>query len=418
MIREPAGGLSRERASIPAEGRRDVRARSDRAGPDRVAATLLLASALLLAGCVTSPVGRRHGPWSPAPAGSEEEQAVAKLMARMSLAQRIGQHFMGFIPRSGLDDALVADVRRGLYGGFILYPWNYRSSDDVRALTSRLQEAARDGNPPVGLFISADQEGGRVAAFRFPDLVQLPSQFDWGEYATPELARSIGFVVGSELVNLGVNMNFAPVLDLYPRADSTIIGDRSLGPDPKKVSALGAAYIEGAQAAGVIPVAKHFPGHGSTTVDSHGALPVLDFGEEQLLDRDIVPFRSAIDAGVEAIMTAHILYPRIDPRYPVTLSPAFLRGILRKKLGFNGLIISDGLAMGALAKNYDLRVTLRQCFLAGIDILLVHTRYEVPELIETTETMVRSGEISESAVNEGTARILALKYRHGLLGAQ
>jgi len=365
---------------------------------------------------LTSPAAVRTAPGEQKPERLASLQSPATfLLQKMSLEERIGQRFMGYIPQSGLSDAMLADVRAGRYGGFILYPWNYKNEQDVLQITSALQAAAQASERSVGLLIGVDQEGGRVTAFRFPDLAQFPSQFDWGRYQDPQFAQSVGYIVGTELRSLGVNMDFAPVLDLYPKDDSTIIGDRSLGPDPRVVSALGQAYIRGAQAAGIIPVAKHFPGHGSATVDSHLNLPVLDFTESQLFERDIVPFQAAVDAGVEVIMTAHILFPKIDAQWPVTLSPTFLKQILRKEMGFGGLVISDALTMGAISKNFDMHDTLRQCFLAGIDIILVNTSYDVPGLIAQSVAMVAAGEVPEGAIDDGTLRVLELKYRHGLI---
>ena len=336
-------------------------------------------------------------------------------MAHMTLEQKIGQHFMGHIPRAGLNPALLADIGRGLYGGFILYPWNYTDDAGVRSLTSSLEHAASEASPPIDLFISVDQEGGRVAAFRFPDFVQFPPQFTMGRYGDAELGWAEGYIVGVELRSLGINMNFAPVLGLYPKADSTIIGDRSYGPDPQKVAAIGKAYILGAEASGIIPVAKHFPGHGAAHMDSHYDLPIVELSERRLLDNDIVPFKAAVDVGVEAIMTAHVLFPKVDPSFPATLSDVFLKQILRKELGFNGLIISDGLSMGALKKHYSLTETLERAFDAGVDILLANAEYDVPALVVQTEALVRSGKIPLATVNDGTRRILELKLRHGLL---
>ena len=210
-------------------------------------------------------------------------------------------------------------------------------------------------------------------------------------------------------------MNLAPVLDLYGRADSTIIGDRSLGIDPQTVAELGIAYLQGARQAEIIPVIKHFPGHGSSTVDSHGDLPVVDIPEQQLLERDFLPFRRAVEAGAEALMTAHVLYPRIDPEYPATLSSRILRDLLRERFGFQGVIISDGMAMGALAENFTVSDTLKLMIEAGLDLILVHSRYDLVELKVQMLSLYYRGEITEAQIDEGVERILRLKLRYGLL---
>ncbi|HUX20186.1 MAG TPA: glycoside hydrolase family 3 protein [Spirochaetia bacterium] len=333
----------------------------------------------------------------------------------MTLEQKIGQHFMGHIPRAGVDPEMLANIEKGLYGGFILYPWNYKTEDDVRALTQKLQTAAAKDSPPIELFLSADQEGGRVAAFRFPHFVQFPAAFYIGEYHDIGMAWSNGYINAVELRSLGLNMNFAPVLGIYPKPDSTIIGDRSMGPNVNIVSALGQAYIWGAEEGGIIPVAKHFPGHGAATLDSHYDLPVVEYTRDELMAKDIRPFIAAIDAGVEVIMTAHILYPKIDSTYPVTLSTIFLRDILRKQLGFQGVVITDGLSMGALSKHFPLKETLKRAFDAGADILLDHAVYDVPSMVKEVEAMVHDGEIPMATVDDGTRRVLLLKLRHGLI---
>jgi beta-N-acetylhexosaminidase len=210
-------------------------------------------------------------------------------------------------------------------------------------------------------------------------------------------------------------MNLAPVLDLYGTADSTIIGDRSMGIDPETVGKLGIAYLQGARQAEVIPVIKHFPGHGSSTVDSHGRLPVVDIPEDKLLKRDFLPFQTAVQAGAEALMTAHVLYPQVDPEYPATLSRIILRDLLRERFGFQGVIVSDGMAMGALAKNFTVSDSLKLMIKAGLDLILVHSRYDLVELKLEMLRLLDRGEITEAEIDEGVERILKLKLRYGLL---
>jgi beta-N-acetylhexosaminidase len=163
-------------------------------------------------------------------------------------------------------------VRQGA-AGVILYPWNIEDAAQVRRLTSSLQRAAAGGTPPIGFFVAVDQEGGRVAALRLRETTRLTPAFFWGEYRDPRYVEAVAYIAGREIRELGCNMNFAPVLDLYGAADTTIIGDRSMGADPGLVAELGIAYLRGARRAEIVPVFKHFPGHGSSTVDSHGRLP-------------------------------------------------------------------------------------------------------------------------------------------------
>ena len=340
---------------------------------------------------------------------------IAALAANMSLRQQIGQRFMGFIPRDGMSDENRRLIAEGEIGGFILYSWNYDSLEDVRELTSRLQRLAGESSHGIPLFISADQEGGRVAAFRFPELVQLPAAFHMGSYQNPDFVEAGAYINGIQLQSIGINMNLAPVLDLYPTPDRSIIGDRSFGSDEKMVAQLGRAYIRGMAETGVMPVVKHFPGHGLTTVNSHGDLPVIESIESEVLKRHIEPFAQAIDEGARAIMTAHLLFPSIDPVFPVTLSEVFIQDMLRQTYGFDGLIMTDGLAMGAISKHYSIDETMRRCFEVGIDVILIHSRYSITDLIDRIVVMVESGSLSREQISAGAERVIREKVLLGIM---
>ena len=380
-----------------------------------VLAVLVLASCKTAVGRIdsnpalfrTSELQRRMAP-------ETETWRVRKIMSRMTLHQKIGQRFICWIEGTELGTQAGELVRQGA-AGIILYPWNVEDPDQVRQLTATLQRAARAGDPPIGFFVCVDQEGGRVSAFRFRGNTQLAPAFYWGRYEDPRFVTAAAFIAGREIRELGCNMNLAPVLDLYGRADSTIIGDRSLGIDPETVGKLGVAYLQGARQAEVIPVIKHFPGHGSSTVDSHGHLPVVDIPEGELLERDFLPFKTAVQAGAEALMTAHVLYPQIDPEYPATLSTRILRDLLRERFGFQGVIISDGMAMGALAENFTVSDSLKLMIQAGLDLILVHSRYDLVDLKVQMLSLYYRGEITEAQIDEGVERILKLKLRYGLL---
>ena len=190
-------------------------------------------------------------------------------------------------------------------------------------------------------------------------------------------------MLNREILDLGCNLNLAPVLDLYAPPDDAVIGDRSMGGEPRQVGSLGLAYLAGARRAGVATVAKHFPGHGATTVDSHRELPVVEVDAEELLARDVLPFRMAMEGGLDALMTAHILYPRLDARYPATLSRPILQGLLRERLGYRGVVVSDGIGMGALLNHFSIEEVLRGCLEAGVDLILEHSRYDTLRLQET-----------------------------------
>lgn len=346
------------------------------------------------------------------------DQEIEALLRSLTLRQRIGQRFIA--PVQG--DRVQYGAGRALVevapAGFILYPWNFRSSDDVRRLTSSLQFVASHVTPRISLLLCADQEGGRVAAFRFPEFVRLPPAADLGRFADPSLIRSASHIAAFQLRDLGVNMNLAPVLDLFDGDPSTIIGDRSYGDDPAQVAALVRPYLEPMREAGVIATAKHFPGHGVSTVDPHVELPRVETTLTQLRERELVPFAEAIRAGVPAIMTAHVLYERIDPYYPATISRVFLHELLRGELGYSGVVVTDALEMAAMRDNFALRETLIRLFEYDVDLILLHREYDVVELVGMVEDLVDEGVLSTEDVDRGVRRVLRLKRAYGLIDGE
>jgi len=411
----------------------------------RAPALRILFALLLVAvfsGCVGIDETVRDG--SEAPARMDRDLAAIATMgprerlSHMTLREKIGQRFIIYVPRSfpsGDGARRYATVlKEGVPAGMIIYPWNYTSRPDLEALTAKLQRM-NAGNVPGGrLLIAADQEGGRVAAYRFLDLPRFPSAARIAAQAVrpadaenrpgegplistadPEYLRSVAYITGRDLASLGISMNYAPVLDLTDRPDRSIIGDRSWGNDPAVVSTLGVGYVEGMIAAGVIPTVKHFPGHGVTRVDSHGRLPVVEMTRDELAASHLRPFADAVNAGVPAIMTAHILFPAIDPDFPVTISEVFLRDILRDDLGFEGVVVSDGLSMGALADNYDTDLVLQRALTLDVDLILLHDRYDYLEIIDQVERLIAEGLVSVSDIERGALRVLQLKERFGLL---
>ena len=372
----------------------------------------LLPIFLVFVQCVSPPI---HYDAPDEPGVEEKEKPPELIVHRLSNRQKIGQHFIGWIPRDGADRPIYELLAKGEIGGFILYPWNYEDAEDARSLTESLEFQNRKNGLGIKLFFAADQEGGRVAAFRFKNHISMPSAYAMAQFRNARYMEAAGFITGIQLRSLGTNMNLAPVLDLYHKPDSTIIGDRSFGSDAESVTRLGLAYISGLAEASVIAVAKHFPGHGITAVDSHGKLPVIDDLTIQDIKEDLKPFAAAVGNGIDAIMTAHILLPRIDPLYPATLSSFFVDTLLRKQMGYEGIVISDGLAMGALAQTYSVDEALMRCFQVGVDIILVHSKYDISDLINRTEELLRTGKIDENKLDTSLQRILRVKQKYGLL---
>ena len=326
----------------------------------------------------------------------------------MTLSQKIGQMLLFGWQTDTQAAALIDDIH---VGGVVLMGRNIQPPGQMKATISKLQNRAKaEGLPP--LFIAVDQEGGRVQRLGPPHYVKRPTAREIGQ-SSPELARAAAREIGAELRELGFNFDFAPVLDVDSNPQNPVIGDRSYGIDPEKVAASGVAAMRGFQEdAGVLACGKHFPGHGDTDTDSHFALPRITHDLAHLKAVELVPFRAAIVAGIAAIMTSHILFPALDPTLPATLSPAILTGLLRQKLGFSGLIITDDLEMKGVAAGWGAAEAAVLAVEAGADILLCCHEWETQKAIQAAllEAVV-NGRIAEGRLDESLARIAAAKAR-------
>lgn len=265
------------------------------------------------------------------------------------------------------------------------------------------------------LLIMIDQEGGPFMSYRTPEVTRFPSAMALGAADDVALAEAVGKAIGQQLCTLGVDVNLAPVLDLNVNPENPIIGLRSFGSNPHQAGALALGFARGLAQAGVLATAKHFPGHGDTDVDSHLGLPVVDKPLDALLGLELLPFKAAIAAGIPLIMTAHILYPQLDPHYPATLSPTILGGLLRGQLGFDGLIITDDIAMRAIRDHYGVGEAAVLAVQAGVDLVLVGQRPGDPELVYTAlKRALETGAISAVRYQETAARLAAVRARQTL----
>ena len=294
-------------------------------------------------------------------------------------------------------------VRRGVHG-VILFGRNVEDAEQVAALVAELKRAA--GRP---LLVSIDQEGGRVARLRAPQgFTELPPMRALGELGDAELARAAGALVGEELRAVGVDQDYAPVVDVDTNPANPVIGDRAFSRDPAMVARLGAAFALGLQSAGVAACAKHFPGHGDTSQDSHKDLPRLPHDLERLERVELAPFRALAQAGVAAVMTAHVVFEALDPARPATLSPAVM-ALLRTRCGFQGCAVSDDLEMKAVAAHFALDEAASAAVAAGVDALLVcHSAAVQHRAIDAVRAAVEAGRLPASRVAEARARIAAL----------
>jgi len=329
----------------------------------------------------------------------------------LSLEQEIGQQFLlSFAGKRKPPTELLEILKRQHVGGIVLFrAKNMGSLAELRALTAALQKAAsQSGQPP--LLIAADQEGGQLMAIG--DATPFPGNMALGATRSEKLAYRVGRALGREMAAVGVNVDFAPVCDVNNNPANPVVGTRSFGEGPALVSRLSAALIRGLQSAGVAATAKHFPGHGDTASDSHHGAPVLPHDARRVRRVELPPFRAAIKAGVRLIMTAHIVFPALNggTSLPATLSPDILRGLLRRKLGFDGLIVSDAMDMHAIEQGPGLVVDALAALGAGVDLLLLnHDLARVPDTYSCAIQAAHRGLLAPQEIHASARRILKLK---------
>ncbi|MDP4106131.1 MAG: glycoside hydrolase family 3 protein, partial [Bacillota bacterium] len=264
------------------------------------------------------------------------------------------------------------------------------------------------------LFLSTDEEGGKVSRMP-PGVLNLPNSKVIGDKNNVTIASKVGEAIGSRVKAFGFNMTMAPVLDINSNPNNPIIGVRSFGNNADVVTRMGIAEMQAIQNGDIIPVVKHFPGHGDTDVDSHKGLPIVYNDINRLNALELVPFKKAIQQNADMTMVAHILIPKIDPQYPSSLSKIVVTDLLRKKLHFNGVIITDDLTMGAILQNYKIGDAAVKAIQAGNDIALVcHGLGNQITAKNAILTAVKDGKISEQQINDSVYRILKLKKKYHL----
>ena len=266
----------------------------------------------------------------------------------------------------------------------------------------------------IPLFISVDEEGGVVS--RVPEeFVKLPSSGYIGQFNDENLSYNVGKIIAKELNSLGFNMDFAPVLDIDSNPNNTVIGERAFGNNSEIVSRLGIKTMEGIKDGKIIPVVKHFPGHGDTDVDSHYGLPIVKKTLEELENLEFIPLKNAIDNGADVVMISSIILESIDNEYPATMSKKVTTDILRDSLGFDGVIATDDMTMGAIVDNYNLADAVIMSINAGSDLVLVcHGYDDIINSIVAVKDAVNSKIISEEKIDESVYRILKLKDKYNV----
>jgi len=330
----------------------------------------------------------------------------------MTLEQAVGQQFLlTFEGKEAPPEQFLEALRRQHVGGVVLFRHkNMGSLAELRRLTQVLQHAAAEsGRPP--LLIAADQEGGQLIAVE--QTTPFPGNMALGAAGSDKLAYKVGRAIGKELSAVGINVDFAPVCDVNSNPLNPVIGTRSFGEDPKLVARLGVALIRGLQSAGIAATAKHFPGHGDTASDSHHNAPVVRRDAQRIRSVELVPFRAAVNSGVRLVMTAHIVVPALNGgsnELPATLSPRILRDLLRRKMRFNGVVVSDALDMHAMEQGHGYVAETMAAVAAGIDLLLFnHDLSRVEPACSNLAQAARRGLLSANEIHASARRIMALK---------
>jgi len=379
----------------------------------------LLLAICLLGGCFNRDYSREKGDDSRKDdigiVDSEEEvevlDPIAEKIKSMSIEEKIGQMFIVGIEGVEINEETKKFIQEYRVGGIILYGKNITDSRQLLDLINSIKEFnKKEGNLP--LFISIDEEGGRVS--RMPDeFRKFPSNLEIGKLRDAAFSYEIGKTIAEEISLFGINMNYGPVLDVNSNPKNPVIGDRSFSHDTEVVKELGISTMKGLKDGGIIPVIKHFPGHGDTSVDSHLELPSVDKDLRELKELELIPFIGAISEGADAVMVAHILLRKIDSQYPATLSKQVIMDVLRDELGFEGVVITDDMTMGAIRNHYGIKDAVVKSIEAGSDIILIAHDFEKKiEGIEAVKKAIEEGILSEERIDESLYRILKLNEKY------
>ncbi|MDU0895118.1 MAG: glycoside hydrolase family 3 N-terminal domain-containing protein, partial [Anaerococcus sp.] len=368
-----------------------------------------------------------------------------KIVSQMTLEEKIGQMLMPDFRQwkqegqaavqdlTEMNDEVAEIIDEFDLGGVILFAQNVKTTEQTTKLIHDMQQVAindQDGNLP--LLTTIDQEGGIVT--RLGTGTNFPGNMAIGATKNEQSSYDTGLVIGRELNSLGINVNFAPSVDINNNPLNPVIGLRSFSSNPDLVAKLGVKMIKGIQENGVSVAAKHFPGHGDTATDSHYGLPKVDKSLEELKEAELKPFQAAIDNGVDMIMTAHISYPQLEKDtviskkdgsiigIPATLSDDIITGIIRDKMHYDGIVITDAMKMQAIADHFGEEDAVIMAIKAGVDIPLMPALLQKNSDLEKLDNIVgriknelELGNISEKQINNSVYRILDLKYRRGIL---
>ncbi len=346
------------------------------------------------------------------PIKETNQDYISKLLEEMTLEEKIGQMMIIHYREPKLDETLNNMLKTIKPGGFIFFKENLVTYEDSLELIKNIKDSAK-----IPMFLSIDQEGGKVdrlKTIKGISFSNMPTMSEIGKTNDEEIAYGTGAQIAHNLKMLDLNMNFAPVLDIYSNPKNTVIGTRSFGDNAEIVSKMGLALSKGLKDNNIIPVYKHFPGHGNTETDSHIDLPIVSKTKEELLKEEIIPFQKAIANDADVIMIGHLAVPSITNRYiPASLSKKIITSFLKEEIGYQNLVITDALNMKALTNNYSEKEIIEKSINAGVDILLMP---ENPiNAVNVIKEGITSGSIKEEQINNSVKKILNLKYKYNII---
>lgn len=335
---------------------------------------------------------------------------VEKKLKEMSIEEKVGQMLMVGFSGKEPDYYIKRMIELRHIGGVILFSENIDNPQQLLNLNNSLQNLAMSQSPKIPLFIAIDQEGGEVVRIS-EGVTVFPDAYLIGQTENSNYAYIAARDTAEELVAMGVNVNLAPVLDIS--SDFSIMKKRSFGSNPRLVADMGAKTIEAYQSHGLMACAKHFPGIGQATIDPHNQGSTIEISRDRMEENELFPFKEAITSNVYIIMISHLKYSSLNPDLPATLSYEVQTNLLRKELGFGGIIITDSMQMGAIVKNYSLADACIKAVFAGSDIILVPDEPEKQkEVYEKILDVAKKGELSQSRIDDSVRRILNAKMRN------
>lgn len=338
---------------------------------------------------------------------NELDKKVETTLQNMSLNEKIGQMITIFYRSPKMDNTLKKALDDVKPGGFILFGENFSDYEGTLNLIKEIKSSSS-----IPMFISIDEEGGlvqRLTSLRGTDVSDVPYMYNVGEKNDLDLTYNVGKLIAEELRVFGINMDYAPVIDVYSNPNNKVIGKRSFGTTPELVSKHGIKLAQGLNDNGVIPVYKHFPGHGNTATDSHQDLPIVNKTKEELMKLDLIPFVDAINNNASVIMIGHLAVPNLtNDNTPASLSRKLITDFLKNELNYKGLVITDALQMKALTRYYNDEEICGKAVEAGVDILLMPSSSRT--CLKSVQDAIKEGNVTEEQINESVRKILKLKY--------